>query len=201
MNKAVFLDRDGVINPLVYNVDTGEYESPHFLDDFSLYPYVLKSLKIIKDLDFKIIIISNQPSYAKGKTSMENIKAIENMLYVFSEENDKLIDEYYYCYHHPNGIIPEYTQQCRCRKPGTLFLEKAIEEFGLSSEKCYFIGDQDVDIQCGNSMGIYTIKIDNKHSLTKSGNSIPEETATNLYEAVQKIRARENDTHNIGGVI
>jgi D-glycero-D-manno-heptose 1,7-bisphosphate phosphatase len=201
MNKAVFLDRDGVINPLVYNVDTGEYESPHFPDDFSLYPYVLKSLKLIKDSGFKTIIISNQPSYAKGKTSMENIKAIENMLYVFSEENGKLIDEYYYCYHHPNGIVPGYTQQCRCRKPGTLFLEKAIEEYSLSSEDCYFIGDQDADIQCGNSMRIYTIKIDNKHSLVKSGNSIPGETVTNLYEAVQKIKARENDTHKIGGII
>jgi D-glycero-D-manno-heptose 1,7-bisphosphate phosphatase len=196
MNKAVFLDRDGVINPLVYNVNTGEYESPHVPEDFSLYPYVLKALKLIKKLGFKIIIISNQPSYAKGKTTMENIKAIENMLYIFSEENGKLIDEYYYCYHHPDGVIAEYTQNCLCRKPGTLFVEKAIQDFNLNIKECYFVGDQDTDIQCGNSMGMYTIKIDNKHSLLKSGNSIPGETVKNLCEAVQKINDRNEFRNN-----
>ena len=67
MSKAVFLDRDGVINPLVYNSVTSEYESPHSPEDFSIYPYVINSLKLIKEKYYKIIIISNQPSYAKGK--------------------------------------------------------------------------------------------------------------------------------------
>jgi D-glycero-D-manno-heptose 1,7-bisphosphate phosphatase len=189
MNKAVFLDRDGVINPLVYNPETSEYESPHYPDDFSIYPYTLKSLQLLKNFGFIRIIISNQPSYAKGKTSLENIKAIEKLLYTFSEENDGLIDEYYYCYHHPEGIIPEYAQKCRCRKPGTLFIEQAIEKYDLDIHQCYFIGDQDTDILCGNNMLIKTIKIDNKHSSKKSGKETPYAIAANLYEAVLKIEA------------
>jgi D-glycero-D-manno-heptose 1,7-bisphosphate phosphatase len=192
MNKAVFLDRDGVINPLVYNVNTGEYESPHYPEDFSVFTYVLKSLRILKDLGFINIIVSNQPSYAKGKTSMGNLKDIEDLLYMFSEENGKLIEAYYYCYHHPQGIVPEYTTKCFCRKPGTLFLEAAIAEYDLDVHSCYFIGDQDTDIKCGNSMGVYTIKVNNKHSLQKSGRETPCATAANLHEAVMKIASKNN---------
>ena len=68
MNRAVFLDRDGVINPLVYNLDTNEYESPHYMDDFSIFPYTAESLKLLQERDFKLFLISNQPSFAKGKT-------------------------------------------------------------------------------------------------------------------------------------
>lgn len=191
MNKAVFLDRDGVINPLIYNIETGEYESPHYPKDFSIYPYTLKSLQLLKSLGFVTIIISNQPSYAKGKTSLENIKAIENLLYVFAEENGRLINEYYYCYHHPQGIIPEYAQKCRCRKPGTLFIEQAIKKYDLNTSACYLIGDQDTDIQCGKNINIKTIKIYNKHSIKKSDKETPHYTADDLYEAVIKIKALE----------
>jgi D-glycero-D-manno-heptose 1,7-bisphosphate phosphatase len=186
-SKAVFLDRDGVINPLVYNPNTSEYESPHYPGDFSIYTYVIKSLRLIKKHGYKIIIVSNQPSYAKGKTSLENIKAIEKLLSDFSAENGELIDEYYYCYHHPDGIVPEYAISCRCRKPNTLFLEKAVEKFGLNKEKCCFIGDQDADIMCGKAMGFYTIKIDNKHSMCKSGTTTPDDFASDLYDAALKI--------------
>jgi D-glycero-D-manno-heptose 1,7-bisphosphate phosphatase len=188
MNKAVFLDRDGVINPLVYNILTGEYESPHCPEDFSIFVYVLKSLKLLKEMGYKIIIISNQPSFAKGKISLEKIKAIEDLLYNFSEENDTIIDDYYYCYHHPNGIVPEYTRKCLCRKPGTLFVEQAIRKHNLDPQKCYFIGDQDTDILCGNRMGMFTIKINNKHSMQKSGKEQPGEIVTDLYQAAQKIK-------------
>jgi D-glycero-D-manno-heptose 1,7-bisphosphate phosphatase len=187
MNKAVFLDRDGVINPLIYNPDTSEYESPHYPEDFSIYPYVIKSLKLIKGSGYKIILVSNQRSYAKGKTSLENIKAIEELLKDFSTENGGLIDEYYYCYHHPNGVMPEYTVSCRCRKPDTLFLEEAVKKFDLDITNSYFIGDQDTDIQCGKAMGVKTIKINNKHTIHKSGKEMPDEFAADLYAAALKV--------------
>ena len=183
-NKAVFLDRDGVINPLVYNMETGEYESPHYPEDFSIFTYVLKSISLLKEHGYKIIVVSNQPSYAKGKTSMENLRAIEKLLEDFSEENGKLIDKFYYCYHHPDGIVPEYSGKCECRKPGTLFLEDAVKKFNLDAATCCFIGDQDTDIKCGKAMGMRTVKINNKHSSKKSGAEKPDRFAANLLEAV-----------------
>ena len=187
MQKAIFLDRDGVINPLVYNIETSKYESPHFPEDFSVYTHVLKSLKLIKEHGYKTIIISNQPSYAKGKTSLENIKAIEKLFRDYSIENGGLIDEFYYCYHHPNGIVPEYSISCECRKPKTLFLETAIKKLDLDKANCFFVGDQDTDVKCGKAMGLKTVKINNKNSINKSGNETPNWFAADLYEAVMLI--------------
>ncbi len=67
MNKAVFLDRDGVINKLVYNRLTQEFESPHFEGDLELYPGTLQALKQLKEMGYLLFLVSNQPSYAKGK--------------------------------------------------------------------------------------------------------------------------------------
>ena len=187
MKGAVFLDRDGVVNPLVYNQAAGEYESPHVPDDFSIYPWVLKSLRLLKNHGFYVFIVSNQPSYAKGKTSLENIQAIEKLLRDYIDDNNCLIDEYYYCYHHPNGIIPEYSVFCPCRKPGIMFLEQAASAFSLDLSASFFIGDQDTDIKCGKNAGTKTVKIINKHSIKKSGQEVSDAFASNLYEAVEKI--------------
>jgi len=192
MNKAVFFDRDGVINPPVYNPVTSEYESPHYAEDYSIYPSVVKALKALKNEGFLLFVVSNQPSYAKGKIPLENIKAIEQLLSDYLEENGVSAEKYYYCYHHPNGVVPEYTGDCKCRKPGTLFLKEAIEQFKLSAEKCWFIGDRDIDILCGKTMGMRTVLIRSKYSTDKAGNETPNEYATDIYEASQLIlRANE----------
>jgi D-glycero-D-manno-heptose 1,7-bisphosphate phosphatase len=186
-DKAVFLDRDGVINPLVYNPGTLEYESPHYPEDFSVYPYVLKSLRILRQHGFKVIVVSNQPSYAKGKTSLENIKVIAGLLQDFSDEEGGLIDAFYYCYHHPGGVVSEYSRVCDCRKPNTLFVEQSIKRFDLDRSLCYFVGDQDTDVRCGKNANITAVKINNKHSRKKSGAEQPDFFAENLYDAVLKI--------------
>jgi len=190
MSKAVFLDRDGVINPLVYNIETGEYESPHYPEDFSVFPAVVKALKELKCQGYHLFVVSNQPSYAKGKTTLENIQAIEQLLKTYLEENDIPIDRYYYCYHHPDGVIPEYSGLCGCRKPGTLFLEDAFAGFKLNAEKCWIIGDCDTDAECGKAMGIHTILIKNKHSANKRGRETPDDYASDIFEAAKKIIER-----------
>jgi len=178
MNKAIFLDRDGVLNPNVYNPETGEYESPHRPEDFALYTFAEKSLQMLKCAGYIIVLVSNQPSYAKGKTSMENLLAINNMLKDWSDEHGVLIDKFCYCYHHPKGIVPEYAKVCECRKPGTLFLEQAKEQFNLDPAQCWFIGDRDTDIECGHKFGCKTVKVN---------------TIYTLYNATKMILGVQND--------
>ena len=192
-SKAVFLDRDGVINPMVYNPVTQAYESPHNPGDFTIFPYVKKSLELLKLSGYKIIVVSNQPSYAKGKATLENIKKIGRLLYDFSNENGGLIDDFYYCYHHPEGIVPEYTTICRCRKPGTLFLEQAVSKHDLDKSMCWFIGDSDTDIICGKAMGFRTVKITNEQSQEPPGKNgaaapdLPDMLAPDLLKAANQI--------------
>lgn len=191
MMKSIFLDRDGVINPLVYNVDTCEYESPHYVEDFSVFPYVSKSIQLLQSLGFQLFVVTNQPSYAKGKTSLENIKEIHNVMDVYFKEQGINFTDYYYCYHHPNGIVPEYTAVCECRKPKNRFLIDAHSKYEVDYKNSWFVGDQDSDVECGKSKGVKTILITNKHSSMKRGKSAPDYLANNLFEAVHIIIKNE----------
>ena len=157
MNKGVFLDRDGVINPNVFNKVTGEWESPHHPKDFTIFPWALQALQQLQDNKYCLFLISNQPSYAKGKTSMENIKAIHDKFHAILIHNQIRFTEYYYCYHHPQGIVPELSIECDCRKPGTFFLRDAESKYSLTMRESWIIGDRESDIICGQNAGTRTI--------------------------------------------
>lgn len=184
MRKAVFLDRDGVINPLVYNLKTAEYESPHEPGEYSVYPFAAKSLRRLVEAGYWLFLVSNQPSYAKGKTSMENIVAIQAQLEEYLREQQVVITQYFYCYHHPAGVAPGYSGPCLCRKPSPYFLQQAAAEHALDLSQSWLIGDQDTDVQCGQAAGVRTIQLLNPHSAAKRGNSLPEFQADNLAAAV-----------------
>ena len=187
MNKAIFFDRDGVINKLVFNPKTSEYESPHKPDDLELIPGVLEIIKNLSDRGYFIFIISNQPSFAKGKTTLEKIEKIQKELKAQIEKNGIIIKEYYYCYHHPNGIIPEYSGECECRKPKPFFIKKAESDYNLNLAESWMVGDQDSDIECGKNAGVKTIMILNEHSKKKRGVSFPDYSVNGLSEIINLI--------------
>jgi D-glycero-D-manno-heptose 1,7-bisphosphate phosphatase len=189
VEKAIFLDRDGVINPNVVNKANGKWESPYFPEDFVLFPWTVQALQLLQKNEFKLFLISNQPAYAKGTASLENIQAIQTKLHSVLMDNQIFFAEYYYCYHHPLGIVPELSIKCSCRKPGALFLNKAKNAYSLSMSLSWMIGDRDTDIICGQVAGTRTIMIVNQNELLK--NRIPESTpdykAANLLEAADII--------------
>ncbi len=187
MNQSVFLDRDGVLTRLIHNPESEAYEAPHFVHDLELMDDVISSLDKLKKMNLKLFLISNQPDYAKGKATLVDIKKIENKFKSALEENDVGLDEYYYCYHHPDGIVPEYSQKCDCRKPGLQFLEKAKDKYNLDLKKAWFIGDRDTDIFCGTKAGVRTILVNNPLSKDNRGNSIPDFEVQNIKEAIKII--------------
>lgn len=193
MAKAVFLDRDGVINRNVYNDATGEWESPLHLKDFELFPWAIECLQQLQAENFNLFLVSNQPSYAKGKTTLENLKAINEKLHTILIENQILFKEYYYCYHHPQGIVPDLSVVCNCRKPGTFFLEEAKKNYPLDMSMSWMIGDRDTDIICGQTIGIKTIMIVNQKEPQRKNNMActPDFTVANLPEAVKIILGKE----------
>ena len=131
IDRAVFLDRDGVLNHNVLNEATGEWEGPHRQEDLQLYPWTIASLRKLQDADLHLFLISNQPSYAKGKATFESLTATHAKLHNMLTDNKIYFSDYFYCYHHPKGIVPELTIKCQCRKPGTFFIEKAAKEHSL----------------------------------------------------------------------
>jgi D-glycero-D-manno-heptose 1,7-bisphosphate phosphatase len=184
---AVFLDRDGVLNELVFNPATGEYESPHAPEDLVVIDGVVPALQRLVDAGFALFLVSNQPSYAKGKTALENIREIHRRLDEFLTGNGIVFREYFYCFHHPEGIVPAYSGLCPCRKPAPYFLLQAARTHGVDLVGSWMVGDQATDVECGRSAGCRTVLVMNGHSVAKRGSSRPDVEVSNLSEAADRI--------------
>lgn len=195
---AVFLDRDGVVTELVLNPSTGEYESPRSIVELRLCPNVVSPLHQLQELGYSLFIVSNQPSYAKGKASLQSIKAVARAVEDALGERGVSFQETFYCYHHPEGIVPELTGSCACRKPEPHFLNLASERYGVDLTRSWMIGDRDSDILCGQRAGCRTVLVANPHSVQHQGASKPNHVAQDIAAAVMVIASeagRTNDDH------
>lgn len=192
-SKAVFLDRDGVLNRLVWNSATGAYESPHTAADLDIFPFVPAALRQLSAAGYHLFLVSNQPSYAKGKTTLGNILAVHAKLDIFLKANAVRFTGYYYCYHHPAGVVPAYTRACRCRKPSPFFIIQAQQKYRLDTARSWMVGDQDSDIFCGRNAGTQTMLIEEEKSVSKRGGSSPDHRAPNLQKAVEIILAVDKE--------
>ena len=154
MNKAIFLDRDGVI---VKNVGG---EAPLRVSDLELIPETILVILELKKRGYKIIIVSNQPNYAQGMisegTKTRLVKKFEKLL----KENSLDVDAIYYCFHHPQGVVKKYSKYCDCKKPKPGMILKAIKKYKIDPTKSYIAGDRATDIKAGNSAGVKTILLD-----------------------------------------
>lgn len=181
---AIFLDRDGTLNELALNPANGEWESPHSATQTRLAPDLGFAMTLLAKTGLPLFVVSNQPSVAKGKCSFEDLRAVHTVVADAIASAGADVAEWFYCYHHPQGSVPELTRICECRKPGTLFLRQASERHGVDLGSSWFIGDQDFDIQCGRDAGTRTVCIRNPRSAAKRQGQTPEFWAGTLLEAV-----------------
>lgn len=145
-NKAVFLDRDGVLNR-----EVGDYiKHP---DHFFLNDGIPEALKKFRSENYLLIVITNQSGIAKGIYSFQQLKAIHAKMIKELGAFGIILDEIYYCPHHP------LVSNCLCRKPGSLMLEKAIARFNIDPAQSVFIGDAERDMDAAHSAGIRGIRI------------------------------------------
>jgi len=153
MQKAIFLDRDGVLNS-----DVGHYyiyKPEHFVLNIG----VVKALKKWQKDGFKFIVISNQGGIAKGTYTKSDVEKVhEKFVNLIKEHNINILD-IYYCPHHNKF------ERCLCRKPDSLMIEKAISRYKIDVTKSYMIGDNTKDIDAAVKAGITGIKIDSNQSL------------------------------------
>jgi D-glycero-D-manno-heptose 1,7-bisphosphate phosphatase len=157
--KAVLLDRDGVINALVYHEDAGVIDAPFKRSQFKLLPRVPEAIRLLNDMGLKTAIVSNQPGIAKGQLKPEMLKAFECKMLSEIRSEGGHIDRIFYCLHHPKAKRPDLRQTCRCRKPEIGLLEQAAVELQVSLQECYMIGDGIPDLLAGERAGCRTIFI------------------------------------------
>ncbi|NLA25610.1 MAG: HAD family hydrolase [Bacteroidales bacterium] len=159
MKKAVFLDRDGVIN-----YERGKYNLTP--DDFVVNDGVGEAIALLKQKGYMVIVISNQGALAKKLTSFENIEAMHLKLADYLKTYKTSVDEIYYCPHHQD------ITKCLCRKPLPLMIEKAMSRFNIDKSKSFMIGDAYRDVEAAELAGIKAYKIDPNSNLLYVCNSI-----------------------------
>jgi D-glycero-D-manno-heptose 1,7-bisphosphate phosphatase len=194
VRSAVFLDRDGVINRLVRNPATGLLESPYRPEDVELTPRAVDAIRLLRTLGLPLVGISNQPAAAKGTCDLETLHAVHEEVARLLVEAEAGLDDYRYCFHHPDGSVSELTQVCTCRKPAPGMITAACESLGgCDLARSWVVGDSDVDVEAGRAVGCRTMLVEEPGSAhRRSGNAAPDERARDLYEAAAKIaRASE----------
>lgn len=186
VKKAIFLDRDGTINKLKFNQDLNELEPPHCPEDFEMIEGAVEAIKNLQRNDFLLFVISNQPDHAKGKTTIDKLQDVHKEFERQLEASGIEISGFYYCYHHPNGIVEDYSFDCDCRKPKPYFANKVIDEYNINRTASWFVGDRESDIICGKLAGLNTAFLTEGQEKLKA--ELNEDiNASNLLEAVEGI--------------
>lgn len=154
--RAVFLDRDGVINRNVLNPATGELEAPLTAAEFEVLPGVPEALRRLQAAGYLLFVVSNQPNYAKGKSTLKELRAVDAAMRDSLDRMHVWTAAVYYCLHHPEGVVPGCAVRCECRKPAPYFLLKAAREFGIDLSRSWMVGDRATDVECGRAAGVRT---------------------------------------------
>ena len=170
MNKAIFLDRDGVLNY--------DFGYVYKKKDFKIIEGVIDSLKFLQEKKFLLIIITNQSGIGRGYYSKEDFCALNNfMLNIFEKEAIKIHDVIF-CPHLPEA-------NCTCRKPATGMIDFAVSKYNINKKKSYLIGDKDSDIVAGRNSGLYKC-----FKIQGNGTDISKQGKTETYQDLKEIVKR-----------
>ncbi len=184
MRPAAFLDRDGVINDPVLDPVDGRPESPHRPEDVVLAEGAVDGLRALRDRGWLLIAISNQPSAAKGKVTLDGLRAVHERVVALLAREGLALDDWRYCFHHPDGPVAELMGTCDCRKPAPGMLLDAARAHDVDLAASWMIGDGDADVLAGRAAGARTLLVEHPASAhRRSPGATPDAVARNLLEA------------------
>jgi D,D-heptose 1,7-bisphosphate phosphatase len=179
--RAVFLDKDGtLIEDVPYNIDP---------ERIQLTQGAVEGLQVLSRSGYRLIVITNQSGVARGYFSEEALVAVEERLRQMLAEVGVQLGGFYYCPHHPDGVVQEFAIACSCRKPEPGLLLRAAGEGGIDLRESWFIGDILNDVEAGRRAGCKTILIDNGNETEwqLSRARSPHYTVADLAEAARVI--------------
>lgn len=185
----MFLDKDGTLIPdLPYNVD------PH---QIQLAPGAELGLPLLHAAGYQLIVITNQSGVARGYFPETALAPVEARLRQLLLEIDVPLTGFYYCPHHPEGTVPEYTVPCGCRKPAPGLLIRAAQDHGIVLEASWLIGDILHDVEAGCRAGCRTVLIDNGNETEWQSPEQPHAIVADLAEAGLVITTEEPTANSV----
>ena len=146
MNRAIFFDRDGVLN-----------EEVGYLFEIEKYRRVAgaaEAVKFFNARNYFVIVVTNQSGVARGFYTEDAIKNLHDFMRDDCRKSGATIDAFYYCPHHPEGIVERYKKVCDCRKPEPGLILRACKDFEINPADSFLIGDSERDIESGRRAGL-----------------------------------------------
>ncbi|HSP33291.1 MAG TPA: HAD-IIIA family hydrolase, partial [Thermoanaerobaculia bacterium] len=163
-----------------------EWEAPRTLRDLHVRREAFAPLRQVQRAGWLVFLITNQPSFAKGKCSLEDLRQVHARILDELARNGVRITQSYVCFHHPESTIEGYGA-CECRKPKPFFIWEAAKTYGVELRESWMAGDQDTDVVTGINAGCRTALLKYEHSSSKRGSAQPDITCSDLAELVQII--------------
>lgn len=188
MNRAVFLDRDGVIVR-----DSGYV---YRLEDLELLDGAADAIKRFNSAGFLVIVVSNQSGVARGYFKEEDVEKFNMEMARQLEQKGAGVNGIYFCPHHPDGKASGYDKVCDCRKPASGMLIKAAKEYDIDLKSSWMIGDMEKDINAGKGAGCRTILIEkNTAGLGKAAETVLDMDKLKVWDGIKEIaaHARKNN--------
>jgi D-glycero-D-manno-heptose 1,7-bisphosphate phosphatase len=178
MKRAVFLDRDGVLNRSV--LVEGVPKSPLAIEHVEILPGAIEAIQILKNFGFVPVVVTNQPDVSRGYATQSEVEAINAYIGVATS-----IKYFYTCFHDDADF-------CNCRKPAPGLIKRASQELGLSFHTSFIVGDRWRDISAGQSVGCKAFFID--YSYPERMPTMPFRRVSSLLEAAHLIVGDEYGT-------
>ncbi|MDD2431403.1 MAG: HAD family hydrolase [Firmicutes bacterium] len=173
--RAVFLDRDGVLNK-------SNGRPPNTPEELDLLPRVAEAISKLKEADFLIFVVTNQGGVGLGYMTKKALDEIHNRLILEVESGGGVIDEIKACIHKPRA-------GCMCRKPKPGMIFELAKKYNVDLSKSYMIGDREPDIDAGEAANLKTIFIGTKLDAPKNADHVERD----LWEATQWILEQSYD--------
>lgn len=184
---AVFVDRDGTLNEMVYDDTHGTFDSPRRPEQVRLRPGAAAFVRGARALGYEVIVVTNQPGLAKGTLTPAELDAVNRRLAALLAARGATLDAIYWCPHHPS------VRDCACRKPKPGLLRRAARERRLALRPSWMVGDGVVDVQAGRAAGCRTIfvgrlKPEVVEKLFEECDAMPDAVVADLRGALEVIR-------------
>lgn len=151
LRKAIFFDRDGVLNK-----EKKDYVKT--ISELEIFPSIVEPIKKFNKKGFLIVVITNQSAINRGLTTEQNVSDIHAQIQEFLKKNGAHIDSFYYCPHKPD-------ESCMCRKPKPGLILKAANDLKINLKTSWLIGDNETDIQAATAAGCKSFKINSSSEL------------------------------------
>lgn len=191
------MDRDGVLNELVFYRDEGRVGSPFSARQLRVTPHAGETVKGLRELGAKVVVISNQPGVAKKQFSYKELIRMNDKIKADMSKAGTTFDGEYYCLHHPNALIRKYRQVCDCRKPSPGLLRKAAGDLNIDLARSFFVGDSLIDVKAGTAAGVKTVLVgtmtDLLNRVIEEENAQPDFVVGKFSDVVQLIKKAKQE--------